>query len=256
MARFICFCLPALLAAGSLFAQPENRSVHIVRLDLLGLCTKGLSLDYELRPKGQDGIDIQLNYLDHGDLHRQFFNGDWIRTYAQTRVDSLFPQSENPLQSSGWKYLGDIEPLPAVPEKVSVSSVYVKASFSVPYTTANGRWTLLLQPGYFAGRHQYFEVKDVIQVEDKREDIWYLNGGYKAIQQALYYRQIRSMRLKNKALFGMAFDLALSRRLYKSLFIELRGSLGLNINAAYSETLSAPANRFWVRPAVNAGWMF
>ena len=259
--RRLCFLVFITLLAGCArgFGQHPGRS-HLLRLGLASVVRPGnASLSYEFRWNAKAGIAIQGCYYQHNRTPETVFEGDWITTYAQQRVDSNVPALQKILYTGEWQYLTENRPLPEAPGSyVSLNSLVFKIGYVMPYTSGNGRWSLMLQPGVFAGRHRYFSISDDTRAFGELTQSWsspYLGAYYATTtERTRFYRQTRSMRIRDAALYGLSYDLAVAFKPGKRLFVELRGGPGYNLNEVFEAGLPAPARRFYGQLGINIGY--
>ncbi len=233
---------------------------HLIRLGIASFTNpNSINLAYEYRWKHKAGVAIQGSYFGHGRLPENVFAGDWVALYAQERTDAYVPGLNKTLGTDDWQYLTEDRPLPEAPGSyVPLNSLIAKIGYVMSYASENKRWNLILQPGFFAGRHRYFVISDDIQVFDewKKTRSWPYIGSYYAVatEQTRFYRQTRSMRRHNTAIYGLSYDLGISARLGKRFFVELRGVAGYNLHVIFESAPPAPAGRFFGQLGVSVGY--
>ncbi len=260
MPRYFFLILAAVFACVRGAAQaPERR--HLLRAGVASvLQPNSANLAYEYRWNPKAGVALEAIFYGHGRAPESVFEGDWVTTYAEQRVDSFIVWSHKALNDGQWRYITENRPLPEAPARyVALNSLVLKLGYVMPYTSKNGRWSLLLQPGFFAGRHRYYSIVDDIQLLGAVEDgwTWYvLTSEARALQRTRFYKQTRVMRIQDAAIYGLAYDVAVSHKVGKCLSVELRGCIGYNLNAVFEAAVPAPARRFFGNLGINIGYTF
>ncbi len=257
MLRFLLFFL---LSFVSVKLQAQQMYRHTLKADLIPFFKDGYAGAYEYRFSLKNSVELKGNFGRHELPNDNIFNGDWSVFYAERKTDTLHRYFNELLGSSGWEYITEQRPLPQVGAFVPKSTLQLAFGFRFIFEKNKKPWRIFLQPGFSATHHQYYEIADLIKVEKNIEDTW-LTGTYpnerRVKRRTLAYHQVRSMRLSNKWIFGLGYDVGIARKFGQHFFLEGRLNTGANFSLPYEEPEPpTPAKRFWAQPVLMAGWAF
>ena len=257
MSRILVIGLLGLIPA---VLRSQETGKHALKCDFSAFLRNGYGFAYEYRANSKISLELKTHFERHEATSEGIFNGDWNNYYSERRTDTLHQYTNKLVGSSGWYYITDGRPLPAVEPFVAKSTLQMSLGVRFTFEKKRSRWRIWLQPGISATNHHYFEISDNLEVEHSIEDNWVI-GAYpfqsKVRRRTLAIHQKRSMRLKNKWFCALGYDLGVTRKFGEHLFVEGRIAAGANFWVPYEESpLPTLAQRFWVRPAVTAGWTF
>lgn len=234
-----------------------------IKCDLIAFGRNGLQLGYEYRQKPNASFEFQFGFERHLPPEGvEVFHGDWLKYYAQDKTDTLVKSTLSTVGSSGWQYFDEERPLPEVPTFTPHSTFQAAGLYRISFQNGERPWKLFLQSGLLLTLHRYFESRDALHIEQRATESWdYINAQGQARTVRYYltlYEEQRSIRLKNNWRAGVAYQLGLSRRLGKHLFVEGRIDLGLHIGPPPYESPEPPriAQRLPVKGALLVGWAF
>ncbi len=249
------FCTCAALPVAAQIVSPFS-----VKIDLAAPLQRSYGGAVQWKAGQKTALELTGRHGTYAVQTSDIFQGEMIRHYAQRSVDTFRLTSGKLLNSSGWQQFGEAQPLSPAPAHVAKSFWQMGIGCRFVFEKKRNPWSVFVQPGLSVSMHQFFEVSQTSQVEAMARDGW-VEGAYPYqldIQiRTLFFYQKREMRIRERWLVGLTYDLGVARKLGKHLFLEGRLGVGGNLSVPYEEPQPpVPVRRFWARPSLMAGWTF
>lgn len=244
-------------------SQAQGLRHRTLKLDVVAPSRKGLQLAYEMGLKSQNSFELQVMFERHSPpAGVEVFHGDWLRNYAEEKIDTINTLTNQLMASSGWRYWGIDRALPEVPTYVAHSTVQAAGVFRIPLLHSESKWGIFLQTGFFVTLHRYYENREKLVVVERLEDESEISSYFgiaRYQRHSLYrYQEQRSIRLKNHLRAGVAYQVGVTRKLGRHLLLEGRLDAGMHIGPQPYEKPDAPivAQRMPWKPVLMIGWRF
>jgi hypothetical protein len=244
-----------LLSAFFVFGQ-KKYTHHALKIDLVGPAHSTWSGAYEYRLNARNGFELGVHWRTfEPPTDVPLFNGDLINYYEiERRTDYSYTVAFMPFSTTQEQFVGTNRPFPPSPEYVALRNLRFSLGyrFWLEFRGRKSRWQWFLQPGLSASQYRFFTVRqNIAQLYTSTTEIEVVEYPFttSSVTTNTAYAQTRSMRQLERWVYGLNYDVGVTRRLGKGhrWQIEARATAIYNPDIPHETPLPQPVRTAQLR---------
>jgi hypothetical protein len=247
-------CLPwAFLCPG------QSMLRHAVKLDVSGWTNHRIGLALEVGLKKQRSFELSAEFEQHQQPRAELFNGDQIANYAIRYVDTIDPYTKILINDRDAIFIGDGRPLAFLADHEPLNTFGLRAGFRFNFQKKRSPWRFFCQPGFSVRRLKYYSIRDRAEAKEVDTDSWVVKGeryDLLGVQRTYLIRQTRSMRLMDTWFGSLNYDIGISRKIWRTIYLEGRLNGGLNAQMPYKPKPPRTARITYLQPMLHLSCFF
>ncbi len=253
-----CLWLVVICCAVAFRAGAQRFAPFTAKLDLSMALRQGFGGGLEWQYSRNAAIVLQGSWEEHNKASSfGLFNGELVANFAELKTDTLLGLSLNQLFGTSTVFVGEGRPLPILPEYIPLSSLSLRLGHRFFFGKKRSKWQLSLQPSLSLVRHQFFEVKQIYELQGTAGQAT-IHGSYpshwKELKLYRAFHERQTMRLRTQWLPGIAYDFGIGRRIGQRWSLEARVSGLYNLETPYLAPKPALARSVHVRGHLFVGY--
>ncbi len=224
-------CLPwAFLCPG------QSPLRHALKLDVAGFANHRIGASFEFGLKKQKSFEVLADFDQHQRPSTELFHGDQIANYIIRYVDTIDPYFNTLINDRDVYYIGNGRPLAFLEEHEPLNTLGFRAGLRFNFQKRKSPWRFFCQPGFSVSRLRFYNIADRVEAKEVASESWSVAGSrydLLGVERTYVIRQTRSMRLMNKWFGSLNYDIGISRKIWRKIYLEGRLNGGLNAQMPY-----------------------
>jgi hypothetical protein len=221
----------------------------VLGLDLSMPLRKGIGASAEWRYSKSGALSLQYSWEEHAKASEfGLFNGDLVANFAEVQIDTLY-KGNYPMHIIHTEYVGDGRPLPVLPEQVALATSNIKFGHKFFFERKKSKWGWSLLPSLSLTGHRYFDVHQRFAILEEYTQITQL--GYSPTKELIkkfrLYHEKQTMREQVKWVFGIGYDMGVTRKIGRRWALDFRVSGLFNFEQVHESPIPSPARTLQAR---------